>query len=140
MKNKITLLVLSLIISVTFSNCKKEDRVSPNNTSSVISQGDWKVSSFNDSGKDETSHFAGYSFRFDDKGQLIATKSGSSVSGTWSTGKDDSHTELIINFPSAPLNELNEDWHVLSQSSSSMELEHVSGGNGGTDKLTLQKN
>jgi hypothetical protein len=140
MKNKITLLVLSLIISVTFSNCKKEDHVSPSNTSSVISQGDWKVSSFNDDGKDETSHFANYTFKFDDKGQITATKSGSSVNGSWSTGKDDSHTELNINFSSAPLNELNEDWHVLTQSSSSMELEHVSGGNGGTDKLNFQKN
>jgi hypothetical protein len=35
--------------------------------------------------------------------------------------------------------DLNEDWHIVSQSSTRIELIHVSGGNGGTDTLTFER-
>jgi hypothetical protein len=139
MKSKITFLALTLIASVAFFGCKKEDHISPSNTSSVISNGEWKVASFKDDGKDETAHFSGYTFKFESNGAVIAVKSSGTSTGSWSSGKDDSHTEIVISFPLAPLNELNEDWHVLKQSSTSIEMEHISGGNGGTDQLTFQR-
>ncbi|MEZ4988540.1 MAG: hypothetical protein R2795_26535 [Saprospiraceae bacterium] len=35
--------------------------------------------------------------------------------------------------------ELNEDWEIISQSDTRIELVHVSGGNGGTDYLTFER-
>lgn len=70
---------------------------------------------------------------------MTATKSGSSVSGNWSTGSDDSQSKLYLTFTAAPFNELNDDWHIVQQTSSMIQLEDVSGGNGGTDYLTFEK-
>ena len=36
--------------------------------------------------------------------------------------------------------ELSEDWDIISHSATKIELKHVSGGNGGTDLLTFEKN
>jgi hypothetical protein len=36
--------------------------------------------------------------------------------------------------------DLTEDWDFISETSSKMELIHISGGNGGTDYLTFEKN
>jgi hypothetical protein len=62
------------------------------------------------------------------------------VSGTWSTEKDDDDLKLYLNFTDAVLSEIADDWHILSQSDAKVEMEDVSGGNGGTDELVLEKN
>lgn len=44
-------------------------------------------------------------------------------------------------FTSPPdFEELTDDWDIISQTSSKIELIDISGGNGGTDYLTFQKN
>jgi hypothetical protein len=78
-------------------------------------------------------------FQFNTDNTVTATKGSTVVKGTWSTGTDNSKSKFNINFPSAPLDELNEDWVLKNGSASSMEMEHVSGGNGGTDYLVFQK-
>jgi hypothetical protein len=63
------------------------------------------------------------------------------VPGTWSTGSDDSQKKLYLTFNSPPdFNELSDDWHILEETSTKIRLEDVSGGNGGTDLLTFEKN
>ena len=44
------------------------------------------------------------------------------------------HQTLTNNFE-----ELNDDWDVVSQSATKIELIDVSGGNGGTDYLTFER-
>jgi hypothetical protein len=46
----------------------------------------------------------------------------------------------IVFLSPADFEELSEDWSILSISPSKIELKHVSGGNGGTDFLTFEKN
>ena len=142
-KTMIAALLLSIL---TFSSCTKDaGQASSNaqgsaNTSSTVQQGKWKVTLFNDSGRDETSHFAGYEFGFNANGTVRAQKGSTTVNGTWSTGGDDSQNKLILNFGSTtPFDELNEDWRILERTSSKIRLQHVSGGNGGTDLLTFEK-
>jgi hypothetical protein len=36
--------------------------------------------------------------------------------------------------------DLNDDWDIISRSSTKIELIDISGGNGGTDYLTFEKN
>jgi hypothetical protein len=150
MKN--TLLISTAILFLALSACTNAD---DNNSSNpiVIDQvedgliaTDWKITYFNDSGDDETSDFSGYTFSFEDNGTITATKSNNTYTGTWSitdsNSNDDSPDDLDFNIffnQSNELEELNEDWHFISQSDTKIELIHVSGGNGGTDYLTFEK-
>ncbi len=59
------------------------------------------------------------------------------------TGSGTSSGEVDFNiFFASPADfaELTEDWNIISYSASKIELIHVSGGNGGTDLLTFEKN
>jgi hypothetical protein len=131
-----------IVLMVAVTSCKKDDNSSPNSASTLnltIQQGNWKITNYNDNGNDETNHYAGYSFKFNSDGSITATNNGNTVSGTWSTGTDDSTVKLILSFSTTPFSELNDDWHVLEQSSTIIKLEDVSGGNGGTDYLTFER-
>ena len=70
---------------------------------------------------------------------MSATSGSTLVNGTWSSGNDDSQDKLYLNFTTSPFDDLSEDWHVVEQNSSTIKLEDVSGGNGGTDYLTFEK-
>lgn len=133
---------LFLMVSFIFlSSCSSDDDNQPApSVSSSISQGSWKITYFVDSGTDETGNFSGYSFQFNTNGTVSATKGGTTVNGTWSDGNDNSHSKLELNFGTVPVfNDLNEDWHVTMQNSTIIKLQHVSGGNGGTDILYFEK-
>ncbi|MEO8146348.1 MAG: hypothetical protein ABI723_01860 [Bacteroidia bacterium] len=138
MKNIFSISVLVLMMIVT--SCKKDDN--SNSTPSIgstVQQGKWKVTSYIDSGNDETNHYTNYEFQFNSDGTVAAIKTGSTINGTWSNGNDDSQQKLYLSFSTSPFDELNDDWHITSQSSSQIKLEDVSGGNGGTDYLTFEK-
>ena len=78
---------------------------------------------------------------FSDNGSVSAVASSGSVSGAWSTGSDDSQPKLYLDFGAiAPWDDLNSDWHIIENTDSKIRLEDVSGGNGGTDLLTFEKN
>ncbi|MEJ7610244.1 MAG: hypothetical protein WKF88_03590 [Ferruginibacter sp.] len=147
-------LFVSLAGLFIMSTCKKEDTadLNPSGSSSnsaalsvsvvnsTVVTGSWRVTYFFDSG-DETFHFSGYAFNFNSNGVLTATKNGTVISGTWTSGNDNSHVKLIINFTSpAQFTELSEDWRVTERTDTRIKLIHVSGGNGGTDYLTFERN
>ncbi|MFM2286696.1 MAG: hypothetical protein RLZZ543_2193 [Bacteroidota bacterium] len=111
-----------------------------NNINSTIQQGNWRISLYNDSGDDHTSLFSGYSFSFSN-GSITATKNGTTITGSYSSGTDDSQHKLFLNFGGTALfSELNDDWHILEENASIIRLEDVSGGNGGTDLLSFENN
>jgi hypothetical protein len=142
MKTSVKILAAALFIGAAgMQSCTKEkqEEIAYKVASNYVNEGKWKVSSFREEDKDETSHFDGYVFVFNTDNTVTATKGNSSEKGTWSTGTDDSKTKMNINFSTAPLNELSEDWTIVNGSKSSIELKHVSGGDGGTDYLTFQK-
>lgn len=133
---------------LSFSSCSNDPSGDPvqNLVSHHVSTGTWRVTSFIDSGKDETNHFSSYVFTFTDGGTVVAGNGNVSYTGNWSindnNSNDDSPDDLdftILFDLSNDFEELNEDWHFISHSPIRMELIHVSGGNGGTDYLTLEK-
>ena len=80
--------------------------------------GNWKISLYFDSG-DETSNFSGYTFQFNNGGQLTATNGANTVSGTWTL----SSTKMVINFGTTPLfDDLNDDWLIEEKTASSIKL------------------
>tara|TARA_R110002033_G_scaffold77030_1_gene128691 strand:+ start:5697 stop:7118 length:1422 start_codon:yes stop_codon:yes gene_type:complete len=98
----------------------------------------WFVSNYTDDGNNETSDFNGFEFTFNISGTVSAVNGGTTIAGTWSS--QDNATELLLDFgTNMPLDELNDDWDVVSISNTQIELQDVSGGGGGTDTLTLQK-
>ncbi|NND63794.1 MAG: hypothetical protein HKN48_11460 [Flavobacteriaceae bacterium] len=121
----------------------------------MAESGTWIITYFFDTDSDETSDFNGYIFSFNTDGSLVATKGNNTVTGTWSVQDDSSNNssdddgnstdddDFNIFFPVPDTNDfedLNDDWDIISVSNNKIELIDVSGGNGGTDLLTFEKN
>jgi len=142
------LLCLAGVISL--SSCSSSDPASnPNTTTGVqntIQSGTWRITSFVDKGNDETSHFNGFSFTFGSNNVLTAVNGSNTFAGTWSisdsNSNDDTLNDLHFNIQfnlSNDFESLNEDWQIISRTSTRIELIHISGGNGGTAYLTFEK-
>lgn len=138
-----------LFIINTASMCSSDDNPSTNQSEviDIAVTGTWRVTLYNDSGVVETSKFNGYNFTFASSGVLTAVGNGATHSGTWSVtdsnSSDDSINDLDFNiFFASPVDfvDLTDDWDIVSKSASKIELIDVSGGNGGTDYLTFEKN
>lgn len=153
-------LLLMLSFSLMSSMCSSnDDDGSPNNNSQQIAEiestaqsGTWRITNFNDSGQNETSDFNGYDFTFNIDGSLVATNGSNTLTGTWSVTDDsnssddsssDDDIDFNIFFPVSDDNDfedLNDDWDVVTITSTRIELIDVSGGNGGIDMLTFERN
>lgn len=132
---------LVLVTLVFAASCKKQ---TINKIENSIVEGEWKVTLFQEDGNNETSDYSGYRFKFDSDGTVTVQPGMLTVTyfGTWKTEKDSDHVDFILNFTSPipdNLEELSDDWEVLSESKTKLELEDVSGGDGSIDKLTFEK-
>lgn len=146
------MLCFSLILA-----CSNDDGAS-NNTQNIIEientvqTGTWRITNFIDSGQNETSDFNGYNFTFQSNGTLIASNNATTLTGTWSVtddsnSNDDSNNDDDIDFniffpvsDDHDFEDLNDDWDIVSRTSTVIELIDVSGGNGGTDLLKFERN
>jgi len=142
-------ILLCLAGLFTLNSCSKDDSSDDNsvvNVQNTVQSGAWIITSFIDSGNDETNHFTGFSFTFAGNNVLTATNGSTTYTGTWSIDDDNSnddsiddlHFNILFNL-SNDFEELNEDWNIVSRTSTRVELIHISGGNGGTDYLTFEK-
>ncbi len=154
------ILAIVVLLALGISSCSSDtaDDNLQNSEASVQAitnlavSGTWFISSFVDSGTDETNNFDGYGFTFNSDGSLQAENGLATITGTWSVTFDDSSDDsddydssddIDFNlFFSAPpdFTELSEDWDIVSRSASRIELIHVSGGDGETDTLTFVMN
>tara|TARA_R110002074_G_scaffold24208_1_gene72423 strand:- start:27213 stop:29048 length:1836 start_codon:yes stop_codon:yes gene_type:complete len=105
----------------------------------TLLNGPWYVATYLDDGVDETYDYYGYNLTFNSGGTVVADNGTNTFNGTWSvTGT--STLDLNLDFGTQiPFDEFNDDWDVLSYTETTINLEDVSGGNGGTDTLILQK-
>lgn len=158
MKRFKSILLTTVFCSLLLAGCSKDNTNVTDNTAQIqqtqnfASAGNWRITNFNDSGQDETSHFEGYNFTFGDAGVLTATNGTNTLNGSWSVtddsnSDDDSSNDDDINFNiffSVPdtndFEDLNDDWHIVFTATTKIELRDISGGNGGTDLLTFEKN
>lgn len=146
----IPLLAVLFMLNVA-STCSNDDApssVDPTPVINAAASGSWRITYFNDSGTDETNHFTGYNFTFGSGNVLTATNGTNTYTGSWSvtsdnSGDDSPSNDLDFNIGfSSPANfaELSEDWNIISYTTSKIQLIHISGGNGGTDYLTFERN
>lgn len=143
-----------LTLMLLLGSCDKEDHddpVGPEDAEALRStaqSGDWTITYYFDTDKEETSDFAGYVFTFTAQGVVTASNGTNGFTGSWSVSVDDSSDDspdddVDFNlFFSEPFlaDELNDDWDVLEFSSTRIALRDVSGGDGDTDLLTFEKN
>ena len=146
-KVAISFVALAILI-ITACNTDDNSTVSIQTTvENNVQDNTWRITKFIDSGTDETYRFTGYSFTFNSSGVLNANNGTNNYDGAWSiadsNSNDDSQDDLdfIINFNlTNDFEDLNDDWDFISQSPTKIELIDISGGNGGTDYLTFEKN
>lgn len=117
--------------------------------SNIMKSGTWRITEFTDSGNNETGDYSGYNFKFNDTGVLEAVNNDGTVTGTWSVTNDSSDdddnnsndVDFNIGFANPPIfNELSDDWDIIDRTGVKLRLIDESGGNGGTDYLTFEKN
>lgn len=152
----VKLAIFTFVSLVIFTGCNTDnDNDSNNDLKSEIEdnvkKGTWRITKFMDDGDDESNHFTGYNFTFGDNNVLTASNTVNTYTGTWivsdgdsdDDSDDDSQDDLDFNiFFAGPddFKELSDDWDLISQSSTKIELIDVSDENGGADYLTFEKN
>ena len=133
---------------LTLTSCDDDDDgISATVIEDNLEDGTWRITNYSDSGDNETDHFNNFIFNFDDTGVVTASNGNIIYPGTWSiTDNDDDDNSLedldfhLTFVVPEDFAELTQEWEITSQSSTRVELRHVSGGGGGTDNLTFQKN
>jgi hypothetical protein len=124
MKKLVLLPVLSaLILFVSCSKTESTDTASDLTSSNkMVSTGDWTVTQYLDSGKDETSDYSGFRFQFNQDGTFIAISTAVSFSGTWSLSQgsssgsspDDDSNRLNITITGSKLmDDVSKKWLVV---------------------------
>lgn len=107
--------LLYLLLFIFISSCKKSGTTDEPTVD--LSSGTWRISYFWDV-QDKTSGYSGYYFMFQSDGTFMAHSNTNMFLGTWSqTG-----TRININFPGAPMNDLNGDWLKTELNSNSIKL------------------
>ena len=108
-----------------------------------VVSGDWMISSYVDSGVDETSDYAGYTFTFNNDGVVSASSTAEMLTGAWSVQMDDSSDSdvdftLFFGVPDThDFDDLSDDWDIVSYTATMISLRDVSGGSGEIDTLVF---
>jgi len=150
MKSLLIKFVFLIIVSLTACSNNNDDLITNDTQTQIeghVKELTWRITKYIDSGNNKINHFTSYNFTFGANNVLTATNGTNTYIGTWSitdsNSNDESQEDLDFNvfFASPPdFEELSDDWHFISQTSTKIELIDVSGGNGGTDYLTFEKN
>lgn len=106
----------------------------------ILLEDEWIVALYDEDGNNQTSTYQDFTFTFNMGNEVIAVGNGSTVNGTWMV-LGTSTLDMALDFgPTGPLEEFNDDdWDVISYTSTRVELRDVSGGGGGTDTLVFEK-
>jgi len=151
--------LIMISFSLMSSTCSSDDDDITTDNSVIINEvtgiaitDSWRITSYIDSGQNETTDFTNYEFTFQSNGTITASNGTNEITGTWSVtdsnnSNDDSSSDDDIDFninfnvaTSSVFFDLNDDWDIVSYTSTTISLRDVSGGNGGTDTLVFQKN
>ena len=147
--------ILTLIVAFNVASmCSDDDNsnsaADPSPVINTVTSGTWRITLYQDSGVNETNNYSNYIFTFNTNGVFTAAKS-TSFNGTWSvtasnSNDDNPDNDLDFNIafvtpaPNSFTDDLTDDWDIISYTANRIQLIDVSGGNGGTDYLTFEKN
>ncbi|MBU2526015.1 MAG: hypothetical protein KKC03_05390 [Bacteroidetes bacterium] len=103
--------------------------------------GEWVLAAFTNDNNDDSSNFSGFTFTFNADGSLKAEKVENDEIhiATWFIEVDFNALELHIQFPEVdPVDELNEDWLIVSSTETRIVLEHANS-DGTKDRLVFER-
>ena len=147
-KNLLTaILFFTLLVSCSRSNDDENNSVSyqtfdVNLVQNTAQSGDWRITYFYDSNRDETGYYSGYRFTFNPNGTVIAVNGETEINGVWSiyNDSDDNYTEFNIFFATPYLfEEISDDWVIKTISDTKIELIDDSHNDNDIDYLTFEK-
>jgi hypothetical protein len=101
-----------LLVLLAFSCKKYIQQQEQNEATSIITDGYWYVSGFEQNDSDITASFSGYLFKFNTNNTVTGTNNSSNVSGSWSDNL--AARTITTDFPGAtpPIAYLNETWTI----------------------------
>ena len=151
---RISFLILAGFMAMACSGDDDASRDNVNGNATAVrnnlKSGTWRITGFTEDGNDETNHFSGYNFSFAENGTVTASNGTNTYNGSWSvtdsdSSDDDDNNNDDIDFDiafaaPAEFTDLTDDWDVMERTGTRLRLVDVSGGNGGTDYLTFEKN
>ena len=132
--------LLSLVVAASILASCSKSYVAPNTTTStsptstdlttILTSGNWVVSSFTQKTEDKTSKFSNIFFTFSANGTLTATDNGNTTNGTWNYTPavtyygSTSKAAIAINIgTSNPLVLLTKTWNLISSTSSTIKID-----------------
>jgi hypothetical protein len=130
MKATVKLFALASLLMIWSCSKTDDNNVTPSGSTSKAEQvsGTWTVTSYLDSGKDETSDYSGYSFNFSVDGILAATSGSTAFSGDWhigdnSSSDDNSSNRLVINIAgNKQMDKLAHTWVIVTLNTTTITL------------------
>src|SRR4051812_35367240 len=137
------LISLSLLIVISCGGrriSESDNKPTKQKIESTLKEHQWKISNFYDE-RDETNHFNGYSFQFNRNGSVIASKSNTTVTGTWSTfHSGNGLLKLSVEFMlTEPFDELSDDWVVVENADDKIILNDGNADPKNADKVIFEK-
>ena len=111
--------------ALVLAGCTKKDSSDVSSVADAVTSGTWRVTHFSERTNNETSDFAGYTFRFLNNGKVQASKNGVVKEGNWS--ESTSSQRLVIDLgaktdANKPLGELTDDWVITSKTATKINL------------------
>lgn len=147
-KNRIIALsVLFMTVIFLSVGCTKDDKtvaqgITASEVNSIIIEGTWNVTFYNEAGADNTSNFSGAIFDFNPEGTLLVTGT-FDKDGSWNSTADSGLVKITIAFPDetkGAFASISKDWFVLNAANSKIELKHVSSEDESISLLTIEQN
>lgn len=118
------LFVGCLLASLVLGSCTHESKIATTTPTPVTAAaGTWKISMFLHNASDEKSMFDNYTFAFPSTGVITATNGSSTTTGTFNHTIDGGEQKVVINFSGSLLGRLNEDWDVVTNTASEIDLQ-----------------
>ena len=125
---------------LTFERTQGTTGSGTDNLKDILSEGLWFVFNYTDhDDQNLTANYDGFLLNFNSNGTVVANhNNGTEITGIWEV--ENSGNIIGFDFESdEPFDEFEEEWDVISVTNTEIILQHVSGGNGGTDRLKLKR-
>ena len=117
---------LTLILSVFFSDCTK-DNTTTSTTEEALIRSNWAVDYYFNN-QDLTSNYGSYRLLFSSTGLLAAQKDNETIMGNWSNSIDVNNNEVLdlsFNTSDANLIQLSHQWKLVNKTSTTIEFEET---------------
>jgi len=138
------LIVAFIILICILPGCTKHEDSRQNHVMvNFLPYGKWVVTNFSQQGHEETSHFSGYVFKFNQNGRLMVSIAGVTITDIEGSWVELDNSKFVINLgqkdqTNAPLGGLSDDWVIISKSAKKFSLKDDNGNRNEVVEFSMQ--